>query len=166
MDERILKHQPHKYFFLLSLNVNGKYTTLGRTFSFINTSSLYVSIIFLSSFVCCLSLSLWLLCYSFMVSRATQKKKKSSHSHVFFLFTVNFKASTVSYPSATSVHLHTFPTALSLKLKDGKFLIRSQKVLAQVESLSLLSFLESSLTPPRFLLESATISYVFLLHKQ
>jgi len=72
-------------------------------------------------------------------------------------------APTVSSPSP--VQLHTFPTALSLKLTDDNFLVWSQQVLAQVEGLNLLSFLESPLTPSRFLF-GTTVNPAFLLHKQ
>ena len=72
-------------------------------------------------------------------------------------------APTVSSPSP--VQLHTFPTTLSLKLTDDNFLVWSQQVLAQVEGLNLLSFLESPLTPSRFL-SGTTVNPAFLLHKQ
>lgn len=75
-------------------------------------------------------------------------------------------ASTVSSPSASSVHLHTFSTTLSLKHTDDNFLVQSQQVLAKVESLNLLSSLESSLTPPQFLPESTIVNPAFLLHRQ
>jgi len=77
------------------------------------------------------------------------------------------QTSTPTIASSTApVQLHTFPTALSLKLTDDNFLVWSQLVLAQVEGLNLLSFLESSITLPQFLPGSTTVCYVFLLHRQ
>jgi len=69
--------------------------------------------------------------------------------------------------SSPSSQLHTFPTSLSLKLTDDNFLIWSQQVLAQVEGLNLLKFLESSSTPPLFLSSGKeNPNPLFLLHKQ
>jgi len=74
---------------------------------------------------------------------------------------------TPSSSSSPSSQLHTFPTSLTLKLTDDNFLIWSQQILAQVEGLNLLKFLESSSTPPPFLSSGKeNPNPLFLLRKQ
>ena len=97
------------------------------------------------------------------------------YSKLFFSFlmssaTVNSGVSHSSPSMASSLSPHTFNSPISLKLDEDNFLIWKHQVLATIDGLQLMRFLDGSPSPPKYVdpeaETSATVNSVYLHHHQ